>query len=185
MNKFARVVSALVAIFGRKTTVTAAPVKRTITGGYNILLLAAENRRLKRELGAAEAWGNKVADNAIAYAAEKALLEERIAALEAVLDLLTDSEDKLMLANIQLARENASVKKTIDIGYKDIRPEAMDGDVFISTMYQGNLVEDIDGDYSHWDVVPKYGFAKTKTARYHCRGCRRVESFRGHRCGKK
>jgi hypothetical protein len=234
MNKFTRLVSALVAIFGRKTTVTAAPVKRVYApnkdGGYSILRLAAENRRLKHTvlgledvLESVNDWGNKVADNAIAYAGENALLKERIAVFEDVIETITESEDQLAGAARELERENAKLTDriarledenrwlaiwmeenrllateamrlldaaTINIGYKDIRPSAVDGDVFIRETIGDDIDGDIDGDtdgddYSEWDNAPLYGFKSVKTARHHCRACRRVEKHRGHRCGKK
>ena len=188
MNKFARLVSALVALFGRKTRVTAPSVKRTITGGYNILLLAAENRRLKHSIHGLEdvlesvnAWGEKVADNAIAYAAENALLKERIVELEG---------ENRWLAGV--AADCLDAIAGNEVGYKDVRPE-YDGQVFFRVptgISEGVVVDeasdDTDGDdYSEWDNLPLYGFKSVKTARYHCRGCRRVEKARGHRCGKK
>lgn len=190
MNKFARLVSALVALFGRKTRVTAPSVKRTITGGYNILLLAAENRRVKHDilalkdsLESVNAWGEKVANNAIAYAAENALLKERIARLE---------DENRWLAGV--AAELLDAIAGNEVGYKDVRPE------YDGTFWEANEAsDDTDGDgdtswdnlhtdgddYSEWDNLPLYGFKSVKTARYHCRGCRRVEKYRGHRCGKK
>ena len=225
MNKFARLVSALVALFGRKTTVTAAPVKRVYApnkdGGYSILRLAAENRRLKHTILGLEdvlesttAWGNKVADNAIAYAAENALLKERILALEDVIETITESEDQLAGAARELERENAKLTDRIArledenkwlaiwmeenrilaieamrlldeadrIGYKDVRvPTGISEGVIVD-----EASDDTDGDdYSEWDNAPLYGFKAVKTARYHCRGCRRMEKQRGHRCGKK
>jgi hypothetical protein len=44
---------------------------------------------------------------------------------------------------------------------------------------------DIETIEDTFNKVPSYGFSATKTARHHCRFCRRVEGHRGHRCGDK
>lgn len=76
------------------------------------------------------------------------------------------------------------------IGYKDVR-----SDDYLAWYHASNkldlgywnprfTVSDYDED-SEVLEAPRYGFAAMKTARYHCRGCRRMEKQRGHRCGKK